>query len=396
VNRSIQGLHLRDACGDVGHCGCRQRSGLYALRWLTLAALLVLLSATDIQAQYQIIPVNNDHFVVEWEIEPRTRITFGDSATEVKVLDRERYLIRTRRSEGWILLSERGEVLRKTLFTDPHQLWPMRHLFTAYAGWNEGGEKLYEIWDRDGKKLIDQVFHAVEVDHPFQARIVCRRGNMAYVLDTTGTIREKRTLYRIGDPSPENGFLGRWKWRRSLSHDYAMNAVFDGDSIITTEPEWSVNHRKDSAVSPIEGRLSIEVDQTTSLLFADVIKGAAVTIRNTSKDPVRLDAFAGLVGISYEVLNEENSWVRVNYDRHGYCGNSGGYKDLAAGYSAVIVIPVFTGTTPTRFRCRITYRDLSGRSAEVISDEWEGTFNFGDSEWPWLGGRYGELLQYVD
>jgi hypothetical protein len=86
----------------------------------------------------------------------------------------------------------------------------------------------------------------------------------------------------------------------------------------------------------------------------------------------------------------------VNYDRHGYCGNSGGYKDLAAGYSVVIVIPVFTGSTPTRFRCRMSYRDLNGRSSEVISDEWEGTFNFGDSEWPWIGGRYGDLTQYVD
>ncbi|HLP29048.1 MAG TPA: hypothetical protein VK147_10460 [Candidatus Didemnitutus sp.] len=361
-----------------------------------MSALVVLLSAVQLRGQFKILTMNDGHVVVDWEGSQPTRITFGDSATAVRILVKDRYLIATRRRQAMSLVNGKGNVLSALFFTDVRQLWPMTRLFSTRTEGNNGSEDLYEIRDQDGKKFIDRVFHQVEVDYPFQSRIVCRHGNIAYILDTTGNIRETRTLYRIGEPSQEFGFWGRWKWKKYRSYDYASNFIYKGDSIVRIEPPWPVDHRDGSSESPIEGRLSMSIDHSSPLLFANVIRGTTVTIRNVSPDPIRLSAFAGLVPIVFEVLAKDGKWIRLSRDRNGYCGNSGGYKDLLPSGSFVIVIPVFTGSTPTRFRCRMTYCDRIGRTAEIVSDEWEGSINFGASEWSWQYGVYGDLVQTVD
>jgi hypothetical protein len=68
---------------------------------------------------------------------------------------------------------------------------------------------------------------------------------------------------------------------------------------------------------------------------------------------------------------------------------------VASGDSVLIPIPQFKGSTPTRFRVVIPYYDTELRNAEVVSEPWEGTFNFEEPEVRFHKGAYGYLEQIV-
>lgn len=315
-------------------------------------------------------------------------LTFNDTVNAIKVLTPDRYLIAGIRHGGWTLVDDKGRVLRETRFSDVRPLYRFRGLFTALAGWEEDGEELRELWNADGIKAYSGVFHDLIQDD----LMYCRRGGLLITLDTNGVELHRKTLYVVGEPSRENGFTGRWMWSRSRSFDPFMTMRGQDRA---PEPPWTVPFDSSKVDIPIEGRLTIRIDSVTPLLFANKIKASTVVLKNVSPAPVRLSALGRKVPIRYQVENDEGNWVSVSRDNILFCGNSGGFHDLASGDSVLIPIPQFIGPTPTRFRVVIPYYDTEGRNAEVVSEPWEGTFNFEESEVWFHNGAYGSLEQIV-
>lgn len=321
-------------------------------------------------------------------------LTFDDTVTAAKIVTNDRYLISGAKYGNWTLIDEKGRVLRTTRFSNVHLLPWHRGLFTASAGWKEDGEELYELWNERGIKAYDGVFHVLTEfydDRVSADSLFCRRGGLFIVLDKSGTEISRKTLYRVGEPSRENGFTGRWSWSSSRSFDPFMTM---GDQERAPEPPWTVPFDSAHADVPIENRLNIRLDTVTPRLFAEKIKAHTVVLTNTSPLPVRLSAFAGNVPIGYQVENDEGDWVSVKDDNVGYCGNSGGFHDLASGDSVLIPIPQFVGATKTRFRVVIPYYDTDLQRSEV-SVTWEGSFNFDVPAVRFRNGPYGYLEQIV-
>lgn len=312
--------------------------------------------------------------------------------TRVDILREDRFLVDRSVNHGSTLVDAKGQVLRKTRFAKVEYLYSIRNVFTAAAGWKEDGEDLIELWNVDGEKASDGVFHEIKRDASRAGVLLARRSNVLYVLDSTGRELKRQTLWVVGEPCRESGFTGRWMWSRSRSFDPLMTM---GDQDRAPEPPWTVPFDSSKVDIPIEGRLTIHIDSVTPRLFANKIKASTVVLKNVSPVPVRLSAFARLVPIRYQVQNEEGDWVSVSHDSYGYCGNSGGFHDVASGDSVLIPIPQFKGATPTRFRVVIPYYDTDLRQAEVVSESWEGTFNFEESEVRFYNGAYGYLEQIV-
>jgi hypothetical protein len=220
----------------------------------------------------------------------------------------------------------------------------------------------------------------------------CRRGGLLITLDSNGAELDRKTLYVVGEPSRENGFTGRWIWSRSRGFDPFMTKRGQDRA---PEPPWTVPFDSSKVDISIEGRLSIHIDSVTPRLFANKIKASTVVLKNVSPAPVRMSAFARLVPIQYQVENAEGNWVSVSDDSFGYCGNSGGFHDVASGDSVLIPIPQFKGNAQTRFRVVIPYYDTELRKAEAVSESWEGTFNFEEPEVRFHNGAYGSLEQIV-
>jgi hypothetical protein len=322
-------------------------------------------------------------------------LTFNDTVTAAKILTNDRYLILGERYGGWTLVNERGQVLRQTRFSDVELLPHHRGLFTAKAGWAEDGEELYELWSASGTKAYDGVFHVLTEYHNDSVSkdsLFCRRGGLLIVLDINGAEISRKTLYRIGDPCRENGFVGRWAWNKVRWHDPSLTK--EGEDR-RPEPQWSVPFDSAKVNYPIEDRLSIRIDSVTPRLFADKFRAFSVVLKNVSPAPVRLSATHREVPISYQVENEEGNWAAVGTDIMYSSSSTRGYHDVASGDSVLIPIPQFVGETPARFRVRIPYFDTEGRTSEVISESWSGTFNFREPNTRLFLQSYGYLEQIV-